>query len=1086
MLQFVFGKPSTGKSYYIFEKISELAKEDKSVILIVPEQYTFETERLILKKLGDCLASKVSVLSFSRLCDEINRNIGGFAKKVLSDSDRVLFMKKALLQSADCLKIWSKYVNSVTFAKNLLDIISEFKTNNITAREILSVCETIEQPLLKAKLNDISTIYEAYDTLINEKFIDPEDKLTNLYKSLLDYKFFVGKYVFLDSFKGFTGQQIKIIERVISQAVNTYLSITFNPDNNRPLNVFTNIKKEIERITSIAEKYNIKVNEPIILNKTNYNSDSLEQLENLISGESTESFENSAITICEAKTIFDEAEFVARTIRNLVRTKNMRFRDFVIIARDAEIYSQAVISACKRNSVQCFYDTKTPVSAFPLAIAVKSAIKALNFSTDNILRFHKTGLGTLNYDEITKLQNYTYIWNINGSLWLKEWDMDTRGFQSKPQNNENISELKEINNLRVKAITPIINFKNNFNSSAVKMCSAIISLMNECDAYSKLTELSTKVNNSELNLSSDYLKGAYDEFINILDCLVNCYGDKNLKIEEFSEAFDLSISLATVGVVPQMLDEVTFGSADRIRPSRPKIAFIIGANQGVFPKISSSVGLLNNFDRKNLIENGITIKDNSIESTIDENFLVYSNLCCPSDALYISYSTQTLSGESLEPSSFISKILREMPCNKFFEPQESIDSINIPETAEAAFNEYCKRRQNLSDAYILSTSLKETKYSSSVDFIEEYVKNNKDKAISKESSNRLFGTDIHMSASKFDTFYKCKFSFLCKYGFNLRKLQPAEFDVMQRGTIVHYVLEQLITEHMNDIVSLTEDELKALTDAYINQYLNMIPGYRSIEDEKLKFLVSRISRSLKEVVIHIAAELSQSDFKPLSCELKIGKGSDIEVNFPYNDGKINLSGSIDRVDEYNGFIRIIDYKTGDKVFKLPDIVFGLNLQMLIYLYAIIRGKGLDDNLAAGILYQPSKRDLKNKGMSMNGLLKYDMQLINAMDKEAKGEYIPAVSLNKDGSLSKRCTSFISSENFTEIFNYIEKLMQKIGNEISSGDFEVNPLDSLNSPACKYCDFSLICGVEENSIKKVPTLDNESVFEIIKEDEASGI
>ena len=351
--------------------------------------------------------------------------------------------------------------------------------------------------------------------------------------------------------------------------------------------------------------------------------------------------------------------------------------------------------------------------------------------------------------------------------------------------------------------------------------------------------------------------------------------------------------------------------------------------------------------------------------------------------------------------------------------------------------------------------------------------------LEKENAQRLYGRDIYMSATKFDTFNRCKFSFFCKYGLRLKKLQPADFDVLQRGTIVHYVLEQIISEYKENIKDFSREKLDELCDFYIEQYLNSVVGYNSVKTARHDFLISKISRSLKEVVYHLSLEFAQSEFKPTHCELEIGGKEGIPLDFDYSEGKIIMNGSIDRVDEFNGYIRIVDYKTGSKTFKLPDILFGLNLQMLLYLYAIIRGQKLPDESAAGIFYKPSKRDLNNEGMAMNGLLKADIDLVTAMEKENSGKFVPALSLNKDGSVSKTATSFITGEEFTKIFDYIETLMKKTGDSLSNGEIFVDPIDGRESSACDYCDFKAICGIEAGVSKKVPTLKNEEVFELME-------
>ena len=1079
MLQFIFGLPKSGKTTYIINMAKTLADIGKKSVIIVPEQASFETEKAVYKVIGDSFSKNVEVLSFSRLYDEVCRKTGGTAARNLNDSDKIIFMNKALKSVAGELKIWSRYAKSLTFAKNMLDAIGEFKINGILPNELIDAGNKVSSISLKNKLNNLVLIYQAYNLFTAERFIDPADKLTRLYYKLENLNYFEGKTVFFDGFKGFTGQQYKIIDRVFKSAQDTFFVFTNDTLCIREYDVFTNIRTTINKIEAISKKHAINQLEPIILKNSYYNT-SLSNIERLISENKVEADCSDSVFICKAKTIFDEAEFAARTIRKLVRTKNLRFRDFAIIARDSETYSEAIEYACKKNNIDCFFDKKISLLYFPLAISVLSAIKSINLSTENILRFHKSGINLLSVEEISELENYTYIWNINGDLWLNEWDMDVRGFvtDEPDQNNEEI--LKRINELRRRALEPIILFKNTFNGDVKHMSKAIVKLLEFCNADKALLDLSNKFLDDVY--SKDALKQSYSSFMSVLDSIVTCYGNANLTANEYYETLYLSLSLEEVGIIPQTLDQVIFGQADRIRLSNPKIVFILGANQGVFPKFADNSGIFAIKERKALIDLGLEIADNEIFSSIDEKFLVYSNLCSATDMLYISFSESSLKGQALEKSSFVTSIEENLNPKIFVEPNEIINEDNLPETKEAAFSHLCRSIDNIADFSTLKAVF------DGVEYLNTPILENKDLStakLSKTTAHNLFGENIYMSATKFDTFHRCKFSHFCKYGLRLKRLQTADFDVLQRGTIVHFVLEKIFSEFKENIKDLTNSQLDVLCDKYISLYLDSVKGYRSVETARHRFIISKISRSLKEVLYHLAQEFSQSDFKPTHCELAIGNDG-IPLKFPFSSGEINLIGSIDRVDEYNGYIRIIDYKTGTKAFKLPDILFGLNLQMLIYLYAITRGRNLPDNTAAGIFYMPAKRDLNDEGMAMNGLMQGDLDLVKSMEKENRGEYIPKLSLNKDGTISKTNNSFISDTQFTQIFDHIEKLMAQTGDSIVNGEIEANPIDGRESAACSYCDFKSICGIENKEIFKVPDIKNAEVFEIMEKEKNDGI
>ncbi len=1065
MLQFVFGRPASGKTYTLLEKIKALANMGQESVLIVPEQFTFESERAVLKALGESSALYVKVISFTRLYEEIGRKIGGIAGTVLRDADKIIFMNKTLNAVGDDLLLWGKYRNSVTFAKNILDTIGEFKINSITPDDLKSALETVESDNLKLKLQDLSLIYENYNVLVGERFLDPADMLTRVYEKLKIFDYFKGKTVFFDSFKGFTGQQYNILERIFAQSKDVYIGLTNDPEIKGEFCIYANIRKAAENIEAIAKSRGVKALPPIVLTKSFYKNDAICGVERLLAGgKLPNNISKIGVTVCKATSMYEEADFVANTIRRLVRTENYRFRDFVIIARDSEKYQSAIEAACKKNDVNCFIDSKIPLSAFPICVAGSFAVEALNFSTSAILNFHKTGLGTLNNEQISLLENYCFIWNIDGKLWEQNWDMDPRGMTNyEDKDGTAAKELEEINHIRKIAIEPIIRFKREFGNTAFTMCKALVNLFELCNSAESLKRFANKYKSINNTFYSDALKQSFDEYLDVLDSLVGCFGETQITKKDFLSALNLATSLGKIGVIPQTLDEVTFGAADRIRPSRPRVAFIIGANQGEFPKTIAKQGVFALSERKELIENNIAISDNGVEVSIDENFLVYSNLCCPTEKLYICYNSSSLSGEEKRAAAFVEEIEENLDCKRISFPNPDI----LPETEESAFGEYCKiLKLNPEIACSIEKSLEDSSFMGAVQSVGDGSLKRKDK-ISQETAKRLYGEKINMSASKLDVYSRCHFSFFCKFGLKAEKLKPADFNNLQRGTIVHYCLERLISTYKKDIADLSYEELDSLCDSYVKEYLDSVAGFLTIIDAKLRFVLGRISRQIKEVFHSLCDEMKQSDFTPIACEMEIS-----HINFPFSGGEISLKGSVDRVDEYQGYIRIIDYKTGTKSFKLPDILVGLNLQMLIYLYSIVRAGRIENSKVGGILYKPSKRDLNGSGLAMNGLLSDNTDLLSAMDKGMEGEFVPKAGDKK---------SFIKEEDFEEIFDHIERLLEQVGNEISSGNISVSPVNGLESKACEYCEFSAICGIEDEAIKKVSSMKNEDVINTIKEE-----
>lgn len=1089
MLQFIFGRAASGKTTEMLARIRSLVTEGGEAVLLVPEQFSFDTEREVLHALGDHDAARVSVMSFTRLCDEVERLTGGGCGTVLADAQKLILLNRALRQSAPELRIWGRYTAFAGFTSALLDSIEEFKLNAVTPDQLLTAAERAQSASLRAKLTDLSTVYTRYNALIAERFIDPSDRLARLAARLLRFRYFEGKTVFLDSFKGFTGQQFAILDRILAQAAEVTVCMTFDPRAAAGFDLFSNIRKSVERIRALAAAHGVKQREDIFLEQQYFCGASIAAAEKLLSGQKGGETDDS-VTVCRAATVYDEAEFAARTIRRLVRENpDYRFRDFVIIARDLAGYEEAVSAACEKNGVSCFFDRRVPLASCPPAAALLAALEAIRgYSSEQIFRFLKSGSGALRTDEISDLENYVNLWNIEGKQWFDDWNMNPDGFvtaeEDVPEHPSHTAELERLNQLRKRAVEPLYDFDRTLRGTAADFCHAVMGLFSACNTAQAMRELRGRMLAQNRVADADALRQSWDMLMELMNSFAECYGDSELDRAEFRETLKKAVGLSTIGVAPQMLDQVSFGAADRIRPARPRVAFILGANLGVFPKNAACAGLFGVAERKNLIALDIEIPDRGIAAAIDEDFLVYTNFCCASDRVYVSYCTANPKGESAEPSAFVSEIVRQLDCRVLSEPA-ALTAENLPESPDAAFSQGCLRySSDLGEGMTIFSVLDALPgFGERIRAVLNGASRRTD-VLSAQTAQRLYRTQINMSASRLDTYYRCKFRHFCRYGLRVKAPQPAEFNAGQRGLIVHYVLQRLIEKYHKDVAALSDAEILQAVDFFIGEYLESIPGYRSAETAYMRFLCENISRSTKEVALHLKREFAQSDFEPKYCEFRFGASDDEPIEIPFDGGSLRLNGLIDRVDIYNGYIRIVDYKTGSRSFKLSDIVVGQNLQMLMYLYAILQKKDFSDLRPAGILYMPAKREKREENtLRMNGLLAADEALVCAMEEKNAGEFVPRYRQTADGRIDRKCAaSFVPQEGFQTIFDFIEETLKKTGEGILGGQIAVDPTDGLGSgsAACAYCDFAAVCRIEDEPANRAAAYTNEQVLELISE------
>lgn len=1086
MLDIVYGRAATGKTTSLLSRIKTAAESGKTVIYIVPEQFSFESERAVLSMLGDKKAGKVNVVSFSSLADIMTSLCGGTARNILSDADKIMFMSKTLKALQDSLIIWRKYISSVGFASKIVDIIGEFKVSAVFPEDLEATAEKLDGSL-KEKIKALALAYRTYDALVGERFIDPADRLSKLFDDLQKNKYFADKEVFIDGFNGFTGQQYRIIDLICAQANSVCVALLCDKEDR--LGIFENTKTTAQKLISIAQKYKMPVKEELC-SETHYLSEGIKNVEEILSCgvDNSKKLSSQGVTLCIAKTTDDEVKFTARNIRRLVREEGYRYKDFVVIARDTASYEKAIEREFADNSVSCFLDKRAELTISPLYALIDAAMDcAVRFSTESIFRFLKTGL-VLDFtqEEISELENYVYLWDIDRENWLKEWDMDPTGFSKtdEKKNWEIELTLSRLNTLRKRIVDIIYSFSSQFNGTVRDMSCAVVNLIkkiNCSDNMKTMIEASKQIFSPE---DIDVLRQSWDLIMQVFDGLVKCFGEDNISCQQYREMFTTACQLTTVGRIPQMLDEVTFGAADRIRPSYPKVAFILGANYGVFPAISENNSVISNSDRRTLRAAGLEIRDKIVFQTVEENLLVYSCACSASQRLYVCCTETGADSKKKEPSAFFSLLKEKLENVEILhEPIDRLCEDNYPETKKSAFKALCHYVGNningsadIAEALFADQTEKE-KFFSVQAASRRYVMK-----LSEERAKALFGNNISLSATKFDTYHTCRFRFFCRYGLDTDIIQPAKLDTMQRGTIVHFVLEQFCNAHLSDIETVDKDRIKAETDKYIAEYFEGIKGSEFLFTARFNFLVKKIKEGIVEVLERIVEEFKQSKFRPEKCEVSIGNDGTIPtVTFPFSDsGKLSLYGSIDRLDRWGSFVRIVDYKTGSKKFELSDTLYGQNLQMLIYLYCVIRGNShYKGNNPAGILYLISKKDLDKKGMAMNGLLVENMDVVEAMEKDNEGVFIPKYKLKNDGTPYKNNASYISGEAFDVIFDYIENLAQKMGQTLHKGDIEVEPVDACNGVACQYCQYSAVCGIEEEEHKAVTRLSNSQVIEAMR-------
>ncbi len=1085
MLSIFTGRAKSGKTKEMLKLLKDDVTANRASLLFVPEQFSFTTEKLILDEYYE-YSDNVTVMSFTSFCNELKRLYGGNAGKVINDSSRIMFMRKAINQLDGELKLFKTSASAINSIDTIMSAVTELKQSAVTYKELIDVSQMYSDTLLGMKLHDIALIMSTYDSLIQNIYIDPNDDLDIAFKIAKSSGYFCDKAVYFDAFSGFTGQQYNIIKQTLIDSENVALAFCTDNKRGNDYGIFANINSTVEKILKISESINIKDVKTIHLENDSSQISALNFVEKTISEVKAQCDNNDCVSFHKASNKYSELEFVATEIHRLVRTEGYRFRDFAVITRKADEYSAIAQSIFKKLEISAHFDKKVPLIETSLANFILSALRAArNHSTTEIIKYLKTNLTDFTSKEIADLDQYVYLWNIRADEWNIEWKKNPYGLTQINQDKPD-KKLAYLNKLRGNAIAPLKYFNSTKEATAIDLCKNLYKLLDKCNVQKNLAEYVNKIEASGEYNESQFIISSWECVINILDDIVKCYSDDVISTKEFIDILEFSFKKCSLGGIPQGLDEVYFAPANRIERSNFKVVFIFALNYGEFPNFNIDSGLFNVYERGRLIGCKININDSYISSAIEENYCIYKALTSADERLYLSYHYGDYSGKVSEPSNIFVQLSKALSA-----PINNISSSTI-ETSSQAFSA-------LADGNLSVTSVSEVEnilskdefWSTKISRLSPERSVTSDYIDSRIAKN-LYGENSTTTASKIEQYYKCPYAYFLKYGLNITKPLQIDFKRMQRGQIVHYVLEKFIKKHLDAFREISQNELADIINMYINEYIENNVGASNLLDEYSRYILKRILELLVDLIPWICTELTTSEFKPVEYEYNLNNDEINPISLSGENGSIKINGIIDRFDMYKkddqNFIRIVDYKTGGKKIKLADILYGLNLQMFIYISAICESEKFK-SVPAGVLYHPINHVVR-KGINgeitdfqkISGVLTNDVDILKHMDPDSK--YMP-FKLTSDGYPDKRSLC-VSNDDFREIFKYIKKKIIAMNDHLLSGYISKDPCDSDSSHrTCDYCDYQDVCGRSDDQPNKVvENIPTDEVLKII-EKENSG-
>ena len=1083
MVEFIIGSSGTGKTTAMFERIKERSELGIPQIILVPEQYSTEFDKKLYFHIGAKAFNELLSMTFSSLSRHLFQIYGEPDRKgeYADDLARLILIYQAVSaakSNPNQLSFFSRSCNQTGFAEEVLKLINDMKRSGISPQKLMQKAEFLTDRL-KDKTSDIAEIYYEYEFLMEKYgFKDNLENIREAAKIANFQNFFSGKTVYFDEFESFTVDQIDMIKVMLSAADDVVITLRTDDVNAGEFTLFETVNSTYKQIAEICREMNIKSRLTKLEKSYRFKSSDLKYLNERAMRNIPDSPETAPeagnIRIFEAHDMYNEAEYVCAEIKRLIYAdKSLKYRDIAIISNNIEDYADVFKAALSRYEIPYFMSIEKPVNhtaVMAFFLSLLDILTAKRFRSEQIFRFMKCGLLDIDITDISILENYCYKWEIDGRMWNEEF--------TAADDNQEISE-----NLRKQIIIPVIKLKKSLKKdiSAEEISRILYEYLVDSMAERNLGILMNRLIKSDRDNDAAELKRLWGCLMDILDSIASTLGGNKIPFSDIAAIMRSMIGRITYSVPPQTLDSVIAASARTARLSTPKIIFVVGASEGDFPNQVNLHGLFSDGDKQKLSIQGIDISRPVTDLIASERLIVYKSLTSASEKLYLTYPLSDLSGQAKYPAQIIEQIT-SMFSTEILITEDSLSPDFYAVTMPAAYYHYMRDRAECSVGIssIYETIMSDDDYSrrmisalSKKDEVHDYH-------ISTGIMEKLRSFNpLYLSPTAVEDFNRCHFMYFCSSFLKLYVPEKMDLDMRIAGELTHSCFFSILASRSKkEFEQLPYDKLREEIQSAAKKYREEKMAGDFGKTPRFELFFNKLIERLENVFLHMQYSLMAGEFSPDSFELDLHNV--IRLNFG-NGKSLRFGGVIDRADIWihgdEKYFRVVDYKSSGKVINEKTLAGGLNLQMLLYLFASAeRGSKYEGFIPAGVLYNPIQiSDIEaeeakipdfnqtevDSQLRTTGLIIDVRYVLEAMESKLSGRYIPA-KINKDGTL-RSGSSVISSDRMELLKSFVYESLREAAESMYSGDINADPLIEGKKLPCTYCAYSNICG---NRIRKI--------------------
>ena len=1138
-LRFYFGPSGSGKSHRIYEEIMQRAAQEpgRNFLIIVPDQFTMQTQKDLVMRSDRGGILNIDVLSFGRLSHRILEEVGTKEMPVLDDTGKSLVLQKIAADLKEQLPAMGSLLHKQGYIHEVKSAISEFMQYGISTQDMDKLIASAEKRgALAMKLRDLKTLYRGFQDYIRDHFITTEETLDVLRRSLVKSKILPDSVVVFDGFTGFTPIQNRLIQELMRVCEETIVTVTIGEEEDPyqmdgEQKLFHLSKKTVADLVKLAAEAEVTRGEDVFV-KGGPNrfteAPALCYLEQNLFRYQYEPYteKQCEIRMFEALSPREEVHQTALYIRKLIREEGLTYRDIAVVIGDLEGYASYVETEFGQLEIPCFLDRTRGIVLNPMIEYIKSALQLYirDFSYDTVFHFLRSGMADISREEIDELENYVIRTGARGyrtysRLFTRRTEEMQQG--SGQEDTERAEEtLERLNRIRQQFADTVEILHMAPRAKAGEYVDHLYDFLEQNQVQQKLLNYQQQFEQEgDLAKAREYAQ-IYRLVMDLLDQIYELLGEEEISLQEFADILEAGFGEITVGTIPQNVDRIVVGDMERTRLKQVKVLFFLGVNDGNIPKNASKGGIISDMDREFLIESGTEMAPSPRQQMYIQRLYLYLNMTKPSERLYLSYAKVNSDGKGIRPSYLIDTVRKLFPAMSVEYPQNRSRLEQIEGRQEGArylaeeLREYADgtlREEERQDFYLMYRAY-ETDPEGRDRLTAAAFRRYKESGLSRIVARALYGRQLENSVSRLETYAACACRHFLQYGLSLQEREEFGFEVSDMGNVYHAVLENFagkLAESGRTWWDFDENfatqAIKEAVEGYAATYGETVL-YSSARNE---YAITRMSRILTRTVLTLQQHLKQGSFQPDDYELSFRFAEDLDsihVDLSEEE-KMHLQGRIDRIDVSEDaehvYVKVIDYKSGNKKFDLAALYYGLQLQLVVYMNAAMElesRKHPDKEIVpAALLYyhiddptietpveltqEQINEEILTK-LRMNGVVNSDPAVVERLDRflQDKSKVIP-VEKKKDGSFSAR-SGILSREELHVVSAYVDTKIRQIGREILDGKIAANPYEKGNEEACTYCAYKKVCGFDGSipgyEKRQLEDLDKQTLMQRMQE------